>query len=177
MECAVARRLGLKFYTTGRPCKRGHIAERYTSTHQCVSCQNASYLANRDKRLAGMISRYAANKALVLEYQAAYKKANPDKVNAHNAARRARKIQASSLLKYRTPEQQAKIQAVYAEAADRPGDWHVDHIIPLKGETISGLHVHYNLQVLDASENMSKSNKFDPSEHEDVNKIQNFLDN
>ena len=39
-------------------------------------------------------------------------------------------------------------------------EWHVDHVIPVKGKTVCGLHVSNNLRIVTASYNRQKSNKF-----------------
>jgi len=58
-----------------------------------------------------------------------------------------------------------EIKSIYAEATnlrEQGYDVHVDHIIPLQGKLVSGLHVPWNLQIIDASTNLTKSNKFEP---------------
>jgi hypothetical protein len=53
--------------------------------------------------------------------------------------------------------------AVYAEAARRRRlgmDATVDHIIPLHGKEVCGLHIASNMRIIPRSENSSKNNKF-----------------
>lgn len=57
----------------------------------------------------------------------------------------------------------AAINAVYLKAQQT--GMHVDHIIPLKGKTVSGLHVESNLQLLTPRENLRKRNKFSQESH------------
>lgn len=90
-----------------------------------------------------------------------WKKTNPDKVNHLNATRRARKRNA--MPKWLTKEQINEIKSFYTTArktsATFDESFHVDHIIPLKGDNVCGLHVPWNLQILPGSVNISKGNK------------------
>ena len=51
-----------------------------------------------------------------------------------------------------------EIKRIYDEC---PEGYHVDHIIPLQGELVSGLHVENNLRAIPALDNLRKHNKFD----------------
>ena len=86
-----------------------------------------------------------------------WKLKNPEKRNALEANRRATKLQ-------RTPSwanyEDIKMFYEVANVLSRGGVlFHVDHIIPLKGKEVCGLHSHDNLQVLPWFENLRKSAK------------------
>jgi hypothetical protein len=70
------------------------------------------------------------------------------------ARRRAKKLE-------RTPKwaDLDKIKQIYDEC---PPGFHVDHIIPLQGKLVSGLHTPENLQYLSKEENLAKGNSFTP---------------
>jgi len=87
--------------------------------------------------------------------------AHPHKVRAKNVRRKATKLQA--IPKWAT---ESGIKAIYKQAnqvSKLTGiKHHVDHIVPLKSNLVCGLHVENNLQVIQASANFAKSNKFWP---------------
>ena len=88
---------------------------------------------------------------------------NPGALRARDAKRRASK-------KNRTPlwvdkDHMWLIKEAYELAAIRTKQfgfsWHVDHIIPLQGKLVSGLHVIENLRVIPGTENLKKQNKYE----------------
>lgn len=108
--------------------------------------------ANKEKIAAWHAENYQQNKNVIL--------AQHKKWNANNRGRRAFLIkQYTSAKLHRTPQwaNLGMIAAIY-EAASAQGK-EVDHYYPLQGETVSGLHVPFNLQLLTKSENCSKHNK------------------
>lgn len=85
------------------------------------------------------------------EYLKEHYKANIGEYKHRAALRKAKLLQA-------TP-QWADLLAIKEIYDQCPTGCHVDHIIPLQGETVCGLHVEYNLRHLEASLNIAKSNK------------------
>lgn len=96
-----------------------------------------------------------ANPAKKRAMDKAFAEANRSLVTSYKAARRARVLQATPA--WLTQEHWAQIRSVYAEAqrlAKETGIPHdVDHIVPLQGKTVCGLHVPWNLRAIPRDEN------------------------
>jgi hypothetical protein len=97
----------------------------------------------------------------------AWEKANPDKVSA-NRRKGAAKVRAAKL--QRTPEYSSNsaLKDIYGQAGllskTTGTPYEVDHVIPLQGETVSGLHVPGNLMIVPKGLNRSKTNAFTPGD-------------
>ena len=101
------------------------------------------------------------NKEKKLHNHKKWRTNNPNKVSSYTALRRAAKLQATP--KWLTASHKLHMECKYSLAAmlskHTAEQHHVDHIVPLNGKTVCGLHVPWNLQVLTAKENLSKSNR------------------
>lgn len=86
---------------------------------------------------------------------------NKEMINTRAAKRRAQGLNATpSWLTKEHHEQIAELYEICRMFKLYTGEeYHVDHIVPLQGESVCGLHVPWNLQVLPAKENLIKSNK------------------
>jgi 5-methylcytosine-specific restriction endonuclease McrA len=116
------------------------------------------------------ISYREPRKEITATYNAAYTKANPDIMNAKGAKRRAARLNATPpWLTYEQNRQNEEFYIIVKEIQWLSEEYlHVDHIVPLQGENISGLHVPWNLQILTEKANISKSNKFDQIEYDRI---------
>lgn len=171
-----------------KPCKRGHVGKRSPKTGKCTECcsilYREKYEQDPERFKRSRNKWYHENKEKAQESTKKWRNANPEKLNqsvrnwqetnksqmlatakvyrsrnlkAHSARqsqRRAAKLQ-------RTPKwvNLEELKQFYLEC---PAGLTVDHVIPLQGELVSGLHVPSNLQYLTMVENTKKNNKFDP---------------
>lgn len=180
-----AQVLGLKTYFTGKPCKRGGIAERRLNGDcLCQDCLEFTSLIkakwavdNRHKHIAWVIANPEKNKEYKDAWQQRNKEAhaerlriwkrnNPERVYADFHKRRASKIRATPSWHGEFDNfvmiEAFKLAKLRKEATGM--NWHVDHMIPLQSKQASGLHCASNIQVIPECINVSKANRMIYSE-------------
>jgi len=178
---ATAKATGAKFYYTGKPCTRGHIALRRTKG-ACVECAKEDWVLDNAKRAEKPKSeaakaagrRYyeknteavkaranARPKTEITQYKNIHKKRNPEYYKALTSVRKRRHRTATP--EWITAEQKLAMRKLYLQAIELTkvtGERYVvDHIVPLLSDEVCGLHVPWNLRVITQEENLHKSNK------------------
>lgn len=179
-KCDETKPLSEYYKSTGRPmgvhssCKVCQTEVNKASRLKYLEarreyCRNYSkgyYERNREdvlkRRPVYNAKYYEKNKEYYAEYSREWRKNNGGRVKAYKAKRRASKMNATPT--WLSTEQEDQINKIYSfrhaisGVVDR--EYHVDHIVPLQGENVCGLHVPWNLQVIPAEDNISKSNNY-----------------
>lgn len=172
---------GLDRYFTGKPCKNGGIAERYTIKGSCLcnvcsenkriktrqwALENADYwdkykLENSEHIKQRNIKLRLKNKERYNAVRNEWLKSNPEKARTICARRRAKQKQAvpswySELDRFVIHE---AYDLVYKRKNMTNIKWHVDHMIPFEAKNACGLHTANNIQVIPERLNVTKVNR------------------
>jgi len=148
----------------GLQCKCNSCRKAYRDKNKLeLARKQREYRANNKQARSEYDKKYREeNKETLTEYYRLYKKKHRSSYNANQARRRAFKLRATPT--WLLPQHYAQIKRTYKLAKLMEGvtgqSWHVDHIVPLQGSNISGLHVPWNLRVITAEENMKKGNRY-----------------
>ena len=155
--------------------------ENKTRVSYCKPCManyvKIRYLNNREKLLKNQKDYIDRNKEKVRNTNAEYKTKNLEKCNlltklwkqnnkskVNTSCSKRRAALNNAVPKWLTENDFWMIEQAYELAQERSKifkfDWHVDHVIPLKGSNVCGLHTPYNLQVIPAKDNLRKRNFF-----------------
>jgi len=138
-------------------------SDRDTYLSWCKNCKNESdkgWVAdNREKHRELCDKWYLDNKEKHLEDSKEWYQNNKHRKLETTTAREKRCVLATPAWADR--ELMKSIYALVREMTEATGiPYEVDHIIPLQGKNVCGLHVHNNLQVLTQEENRHKGNKY-----------------
>jgi hypothetical protein len=140
-------------------CSRKHKSK----TSDMRRNYSVEYQRNAETKRSRALDYYYANHEQSKKKQLDRQKLKPEVAAACSASRRALKLQRTPA--WLTEFDKLKIQCLYSVAAmltrENQEPWHVDHVLPLQGDLVSGLHVPSNMRVLRGKENISKHNKFE----------------
>ena len=147
--------------------------QRTTSTGRGSQCKNCVAIRNRkryEEKKESLLEKTRAHKAknkeiyLIRGREYSKKAYRKNKALRTHISRRYQCNKAKRVPAWLTPDDHWIIKEIYSLAALRTQmlgfEWQVDHVIPLQGKTVSGLHVPTNLQVIPMEENCRKGNRF-----------------
>lgn len=121
------------------------------------------YRENAEKYIERATTWRKENHERRLEIQSKFKKNNRAASTADTAKYRADKDKRTP--KWLTEFDLLYIKCLYQVAAMRTREsgepWHVDHVVPLRGKIVSGLHTPMNLRVIRGEENERKNNLYE----------------
>jgi post-segregation antitoxin (ccd killing protein) len=162
-DCKLCRRsVSSKNYYTDQDLgkqKRREYYARLKAENPNLSAE--IYARYRESSLEHSRLAYQANAEERKAKQRLWSKTNRGIANALGRRYKLKKAKATPL--WLTPEQIYNMQCTYKVAAQlsetSSQKWHVDHIVPIRGKDVCGLHVPWNLQLLPAKMNMQKGNR------------------
>ena len=141
-----------------KPCRKEYDRERYAKKGEEIREVGAKWrAANIDRARERSRNWSKANRGAVNAANVKWRETNKHLVLALNSASRAKKLNATP--SWANKKKIAEVYDFAQEFRECGFDVHVDHIVPLRGKQVSGLHVEQNLRVCLASVNLRKYNK------------------
>lgn len=147
-EALAAKAAGLKKFKATIACPKCGCVEFYSNNVMCISCTSAKNKASNWRE---------ENRERSREINADWRSNHAEQ---YKAIRRVTRSRWRADKDNRTPAW-ADLAAIKSFYDNCPIGYEVDHIVPLKGKLVSGLHTLENLQYLSAEINKRKSNKFE----------------
>jgi len=187
---AEAKASGLTHYYPGSTCKNGHIDQRRTDNGQCMQCRHDAYWLNREAYLESCRERYSKDADRIKARVRKYRKANTEKDNTYrrrkykndpafrvkhkmydilwrslNASGSSKTHRTNEMLGYTPDALKSHIEKQFSKGMDweNHGEWHLDHITPIKWFTDNGvidpaiINCLSNLRPVWAKENLEKA--------------------
>lgn len=157
------------------PQKKGYLG-RTARCKVCLALNGKESRSDRTREVERNSKRRNYNSEKETEYKRKQYWENPDKFRKRSRefyykkpevykenARLRDKRRKEATPPWLTKDQKQTILRIYwwsKELSKGSTTYNVDHIVPLQGEEICGLHVPWNLQILTETENKSKGNSY-----------------